>query len=62
MELASLVSKVAVQVLNGDIEIEKARTFSGLVRTAAQAMTTETARARSEKIVPELQLNDEVYE
>lgn len=61
--LASLVTQVATQVLNDEIDLDKARVFSGLVRTAAQAMSTEVARARSEKQIAALELDPEgMYE
>jgi len=62
LEFASLVSMVAVQVMNGEVDLDKARAFASLTRTAAQAMTTESAMARSQKTVPELTLTADVFE
>jgi hypothetical protein len=33
-------------VLNGQIDVDTVRTYSGLARTVAQAMSTEVSRAR----------------
>jgi hypothetical protein len=45
-EFASQANEVATMVLNDAISMEKARTYSVVARTAAQAITAETARAR----------------
>jgi hypothetical protein len=53
-QLASQANKVATMVLNGDMDPETARTYSALIRTVAQSMSTEVTRARSQKNVPDL--------
>lgn len=48
-EFASTIRTVAIEVLNEEIDDEKARIFSGLARAAAQLISAETTRARIEK-------------
>jgi putative effector of murein hydrolase len=55
-ELASQVNIVATMVLNKELDIETARSYSGLVRTIAQAASMEVARGRLSKTVPDLTL------
>jgi hypothetical protein len=62
MEFAAQASRVATMVLNGDMEIDKARQYANIARTVAQALSTESARARSQKQTPELSLSEEVFE
>lgn len=45
-------------VLNDEIELEKAQTYSSLVRTLAQTVSAETTRARFHKTSPNLDIPD----
>jgi hypothetical protein len=49
-------------VLNGEMDVEQARLYSSIVRTVAQALSSESARSRSLKQVPELVMDAEVFE
>ena len=57
--LAAQVNEVATQVLNGDIDFEKARLYANLTRTLAQTISAETTRARFAKEAPDLSLEGE---
>lgn len=56
---ASQVNDVASRVLNGEMELEAARVYSGLARTVAQAMSTEVSRARFLSQAPDLTFEKE---
>lgn len=56
---ASQVNQVATMVLNGEMDLNHARLYSGLVRTVAQAMSTEVSRARFLSQIPDLSFEDE---
>lgn len=56
---ASQVNQVATMVLNGEIDLNNARLYSGLVRTVAQAMSTEVSRARFLSQIPDLSFEDQ---
>lgn len=58
-EFASQVNQIASAVLNGEIDLERARVYSGLARTVAQAMSTEVSRARFLAQVPDLTFEEE---
>lgn len=61
-ELAAQANEVATMFLNGDLEIDTARTYSTIARVVAQAASTEVARSRFLKERPDLSLtyeNDE---
>lgn len=45
-EFAAQANLVATQVLNGEIDIDTARTYSAIARTVAQAVNTELGKAR----------------
>jgi hypothetical protein len=62
MEFAAQANAVATMVLNGDIELEMARTYSAVARTVAQAMSTEVSRARFIQSEPSLALDPGVFE
>ena len=62
MEFAAQANAVATMVLNGDIELETARTYSAVARTVAQAMSTEVSRARFVQSEPSLALDPAVFE
>lgn len=53
-EFAALANVVATGVLNGQVDLEVARTYSSIARTVAQAITAETTRARFLKTEPDL--------
>lgn len=53
-EFASQANRVATMLLNGEISIDTARAYSAVARTAAQAVTAETARARFMGTAPDL--------
>ena len=55
-EFASQANDVATKVLNGDIDLDTARTYSAIARTVAQAMSAEVARARFLKSLQNLTL------
>lgn len=46
-------------VLRGEIDLETARTFGGLARTVAQAMSTEVTRSRFLAEAPDLNFDEE---
>lgn len=57
-EFASQANQVATMVLNGDLDINTARIYSGIARTVAQAMSTEVSRARFLSELPNLSFED----
>ena len=58
-EFAAQTNTVATMVLKGEIDLERARVYSGLARTVAQAMSTEVSRARFLAQEPDLSLEKE---
>lgn len=58
-EFAAQVNEVATKVLNGDIDLESARIYSGLARVVAQSVSVQVTRARFLKEVPDLSLTKE---
>lgn len=58
-EFASQANEVASMVLNGDMDVNVARIYSGLARTVAQAMSTEVSRARFLSELPDLSFVEE---
>lgn len=56
MSFAAQANQVATAILNGEIEIEVARTYASVARTVAQAMNTEVNRARLYETIPDLEL------
>jgi hypothetical protein len=62
MEFAGQVNAVATQVLNGEIDIERARVYTAAARTVAQAMSTEVTRARFIGANADLTLPQNVYD
>ena len=62
MEFAAQANAVATMVLNGDLDLETARTYSAVARTVAQAMSTEVSRARFIQSEPSLTLDPSVFE
>lgn len=57
-QLAAQANKVATMLLNNNIDLEVARSYSAIIRTVAQAVTAETQRARFLKTQPDLSLDD----
>lgn len=55
-EFASQVNAVSTLLLNDGIDLEKAKAYSNLARTIAQAMTAELGVARMMKTKPDLSL------
>lgn len=53
-EFASQVNAVASRVLNGEIDLDVARTFSGLARVVAQSVSSEVTRSRFAKQTPDM--------
>jgi len=60
--LASQANMAATMVLNGELNIDVARTYSAIIRTVAQAVTNETNKARFLRELPDLEFEDEVFE
>lgn len=56
-ELAAQISAVATMVLNNEIDIDAARTYSALTRNVAQLLSAEVQRARFLKCEPDLRLD-----
>jgi mannose/cellobiose epimerase-like protein (N-acyl-D-glucosamine 2-epimerase family) len=55
-ELAAQATLVATMLLNEEMEPERGRTYSALVRSVAQLISAEVARARIKKQEPDLNL------
>jgi hypothetical protein len=53
---------VATMLLNGEIDLDTARSYSGIARTVAQAAAQETMRARMLQGEPDLSFGDDVYD
>ena len=53
---AAQANDVATRVLNGEIDLDIARTYSSVARTIAQSMSIEVTRARFLKELPDLSL------
>lgn len=49
-------------LLNGEIDLDTARSYSGIARTVAQAAAQETMRARLLQTEPDLGFGDDAYE
>jgi hypothetical protein len=61
-EFASQARSVATMLLNGEIDLDTARSYSGIARTIAQAAAQETMKARLLQAEPDLTFEDEVYD
>lgn len=46
-------------ILNGEIDLDTARTYSGVARTMAQVLSAEVYRSRFLQQAPDLTLDDE---
>jgi hypothetical protein len=53
-EFASQVNSVATSVLNGQMDIDEARTYASLARVISQTVSAEVTRARFLKQEPDL--------
>ena len=58
-EFASQVNAVASRVLNGEIDLDVARTFSGLARVVAQSVSSEVTRSRFAKQTPDMSFDSD---
>lgn len=58
-EFAAQTNKVATDLLNGEMNLDVARTYSSLARGVAQMMSIEVTRARFLKTEPVLEFDDE---
>lgn len=57
--LAGQINEVATLVLNGEINMDTARTYATLARTVAQAMSLEVTRSRFLKEMPDLSIEED---
>lgn len=58
--LATQANKIATGLLNEEVDLEKAKAYSALVRSVAQMMSIEVARARFLRSEPVLDFEDEI--
>ena len=58
-EFAAQANAVATNLLNGEMNLDVARTYSSLARGVAQMMSIEVTRARFLKTEPVLEFDDE---
>jgi hypothetical protein len=58
-QFAAQANDVATKFLNGEIDIEAARTYASIARVVVQAASSETTRARFVKEEPNLSLEME---
>lgn len=56
---AAQANEVATMILNGEMELDTARVYSGVARTMAQVLSAEVYRARFLQQEPNLSLEDE---
>jgi hypothetical protein len=56
---AAQANRVATMILNGELDLDTARTYSGVARTMAQVLSAEVYRARFLQEAPNLTLEDE---
>jgi hypothetical protein len=59
---ASQMRAVATMVLNGEIDIETAKTYGALARAAVQAMSVQVTQARFARAVPDLTFDDDLFD
>lgn len=57
-QFTSQANAVATKVLNGDLDLEVAKTYSALARTMAQTISAEVQRARASRSVPILDFEE----
>lgn len=58
MEFASQTNRVATMLLNGELDLDTARSYSALVRGVAQMMSINVTHARFLKMEPILNFED----
>ena len=56
---AAQANRVATMILNGELDLDTARTYSGVARTMAQVLSAEVYRARFLKEAPDQSLEDD---
>lgn len=56
---AAQANRVATMILNGEMDLDTARAYSGVARTMAQVLSAEVYRARFLQQEPNLSLDDE---
>lgn len=56
---AAQANRVATMILNGELDLDTARTYSGVARTMAQVLSAEVYRSRFLQQAPDLTLDDE---
>lgn len=61
-EFASQVNEVATLVLNGELDIDQARTYASLARVVAQTVSVEVTRSRFLKEIPDLEFGEDTHE
>ncbi len=61
-EFASQCNQVTTMILNEEMDLDRARTFSAVARTVAQAMTSETNKARFLKVLPDLEFEEDLFQ
>lgn len=57
--LASQATDVATRVLNGEINLDVAKTYSAILRGVSQLTTARVTQARARKQVPDLSLDED---
>lgn len=61
-EFAAQANAVATLVLNGQIDLDKAKTYAALSRVVAQTISTEVTRSRFLRQAPDLKIEGDVFE
>jgi hypothetical protein len=56
---AAQANSVATMILNGELDLDTARTYSGVARTMAQVLSAEVYRARFLQQAPDLSLEED---
>jgi hypothetical protein len=57
MDFAAQATDVCTRLLNGEIEVEKARAYASLARVVSQTLSAQVTRARFLKQAPDLSLD-----
>jgi len=61
-EFASQASVVCTRLLNGEMDLEVARAYSGIARIVAQAVSSEVTKSRFLSQKPDLEIDEQVFE
>ena len=61
-EFANQASVVCTMLLNGKLDLETARAYSGIARVVAQAMSSEVTKSRLLSERPDMTLDGEVFD